>query len=54
MVGMLGAVTAPQVIPGGERRGPTAYADAAAMRKALEGASTLILVSEHVPDRRGP
>jgi NAD(P)H dehydrogenase (quinone) len=40
------------VLPGGERRGPAAYADAAAMRKALEGASTLVLVSAHRTGRR--
>lgn len=39
-------------LPGAERRGPAAYADAANMRKALEGASTLILVSGHRTGRR--
>ncbi|GED83185.1 NAD(P)H-binding protein [Streptomyces sp. 6-11-2] len=34
-------------LPGAERRGPAAYGDASAMRTALEGASTLILVSGH-------
>ncbi|WP_433186821.1 NAD(P)H-binding protein [Actinoallomurus sp. CA-150999] len=39
-------------LPGAERRGPAAYADASNMRKALEGASTLILVSGHRTGRR--
>ncbi|GGU79569.1 nucleotide-diphosphate-sugar epimerase [Streptomyces albospinus] len=39
-------------LPGAQRRGPAAYADADAMRKALEGASTLILVSGHRTGRR--
>ncbi|GGN10655.1 NAD(P)H-binding protein [Streptomyces fuscichromogenes] len=39
-------------LPGAERRGPAAYADADAMRKALQGASTLILVSGHRTGRR--
>ncbi|MCB5907402.1 NAD(P)H-binding protein [Streptomyces pinistramenti] len=39
-------------LPGAERRGPAAYADAPAMRTALEGASTLILVSGHPTGRR--
>ncbi|MFD8393710.1 NAD(P)H-binding protein [Streptomyces sp. NPDC059680] len=39
-------------LPGAQRRGPAAYADAADMRRALEGASTLILVSGHRTDRR--
>jgi uncharacterized protein YbjT (DUF2867 family) len=34
-------------LPGAQRRGPAAYGDAPAMRRALEGASTLILVSGH-------
>ncbi|MEV5778898.1 NAD(P)H-binding protein [Streptomyces antimycoticus] len=39
-------------LPGAQRRGPAAYADAADMRRALEGASTLILVSGHRTGRR--
>ncbi|MFD9607269.1 NAD(P)H-binding protein, partial [Streptomyces sp. NPDC059970] len=41
-------------LPGAQRRGPAAYADADAsdMRKALKGASTLILVSGHRTGRR--
>jgi uncharacterized protein YbjT (DUF2867 family) len=39
-------------LPGAQRRGPAAYADAADMRKALQGASTLILVSAHRTGRR--
>ncbi|MER5519408.1 NAD(P)H-binding protein [Streptomyces sp. NPDC002763] len=39
-------------LPGAQRRGPAAYADAYAMREALEGASTLILVSAHRTGRR--
>ncbi|MFJ9562354.1 NAD(P)H-binding protein [Streptomyces fuscichromogenes] len=39
-------------LPGAQRRGPAAYADADAMRKALQGASTLILVSGHRTGRR--
>ncbi|WP_406430577.1 NAD(P)H-binding protein [Streptomyces sp. NBC_00631] len=39
-------------LPGAQRRGPAAYADASAMRKALEGASTLVLVSAHRTVRR--
>ncbi|XES01319.1 hypothetical protein HEP87_63210 [Streptomyces sp. S1D4-11] len=39
-------------LPGAQRRGPAAYADASDMRKALEGASTLILVSGHRTGRR--
>ncbi|WP_369221349.1 NAD(P)H-binding protein [Streptomyces sp. R39] len=39
-------------LPGAQRRGPAAYADACAMRKALEGASTLVLVSAHRTGRR--
>src|SRR4051812_19927529 len=38
-------------LPGAQRRGPAAYADASAMRTALEGALTLILISGH---RTGP
>ncbi|MFS4094780.1 hypothetical protein [Streptomyces sp. AF1A] len=34
-------------LPGARRRGPAAYADASDMRKALEDASTLILISGH-------
>lgn len=34
-------------LPGARRRGPAAYADASDMRKALEGASTLVLISGH-------
>lgn len=37
---------------GAQRRGPAEYADAAAMRQALEGASTLILISGHPTGRR--
>ena len=39
-------------LPGAERRGPAAYDDAAAMRTALQGASTLVLVSGHRTGRR--
>lgn len=39
-------------LPGAERRGPAAYADAAAMCEALDGASTLVLVSGHRTGRR--
>ncbi|MEU9380566.1 NAD(P)H-binding protein [Streptomyces sp. NPDC048279] len=39
-------------LPGAQRRGPAAYDDAPAMRKALEGASTLILVSGYRTGRR--
>ncbi|MEW2512803.1 NAD(P)H-binding protein [Streptomyces sp. NPDC046870] len=39
-------------LPGAQRRGPAAYADASDMRKALEGAATLILVSGHRTGRR--
>lgn len=39
-------------LPGAQGRGPAAYADASDMRKALEGASTLILVSGHRTGRR--
>ncbi|MFI7099608.1 NAD(P)H-binding protein [Streptomyces sp. NPDC050161] len=39
-------------LPGAERRGPAAYADAPAMRTALAGASTLVLVSGHPTGRR--
>ncbi|MCX5309658.1 NAD(P)H-binding protein [Streptomyces sp. NBC_00154] len=39
-------------LPGAERRGPAAYDDAAAMRAALDGASTLVLVSGHRTGRR--
>lgn len=39
-------------LPGAERRGPAAYDDAAAMGKALTGASTLVLVSAHRTGRR--
>lgn len=39
-------------LPGAQRRGPASYADASGMRKALEGASTLILVSGHRTGRR--
>jgi NAD(P)H dehydrogenase (quinone) len=39
-------------LPRTERRGPAAYADATAMRKALEGASSLVLVSGHRTGRR--
>jgi uncharacterized protein YbjT (DUF2867 family) len=39
-------------LPGAQRRGPAAYADASGMRTALEGASTLILVSGHRTGRR--
>lgn len=39
-------------LPGAQRRGPAAYADASDMRKALEGAATLVLVSGHRTGRR--
>ncbi|MEU9386995.1 NAD(P)H-binding protein [Streptomyces sp. NPDC048279] len=39
-------------LPGAQRRGPAAYGDAAAMRTALVGASTLVLVSGHRTGRR--
>ncbi|WP_448332746.1 NAD(P)H-binding protein [Streptomyces sp. DSM 41534] len=39
-------------LPGAERRGPAAYADASAMRTALAGASTLVLVSGRPLGRR--
>lgn len=39
-------------LPGAQRRGPAAYDDASAMRAAVEGASTLILVSGHRTGRR--
>ncbi|HTI23409.1 MAG TPA: NAD(P)H-binding protein [Kutzneria sp.] len=39
-------------LPLAQRRGPAAYADGAAMRAALEGASTLVLVSGHRTGRR--
>ncbi|MGW5583178.1 NAD(P)H-binding protein [Streptomyces sp. NPDC003857] len=39
-------------LPGARRRGPAAYGDASAMRRALEGASTLVLVSGHRTGRR--
>ncbi|MBW0103022.1 NAD(P)H-binding protein [Pseudonocardia sp. KRD291] len=39
-------------LPGTERRGPAGYADAAAMRAALDGASTLVLVSGRPTGRR--
>ncbi|MFG1958990.1 NAD(P)H-binding protein [Nonomuraea sp. NPDC049028] len=39
-------------LPGAQRRGPAAYADASDMREALEGASTLVLVSGHRTGRR--
>jgi uncharacterized protein YbjT (DUF2867 family) len=39
-------------LPGAQRRGLAAYAEAADMRRALEGASTLILVSGHRTGRR--
>ncbi|MFE5138949.1 NAD(P)H-binding protein [Streptomyces fagopyri] len=39
-------------LPGAQRRGPAAYGDAPAMREALEGASTLILVSGYRTGRR--
>lgn len=35
-----------------QRRGPAEYADTAAMRRALDGASTLILISGHPTGRR--
>lgn len=38
--------------PRSERRGPAAYGDAAAMRRALEGSTTLVLVSGHLSGRR--
>ncbi|MBX7554570.1 hypothetical protein [Streptomyces sp. NPDC004232] len=37
-------------LPGAERRGPAAYASD--MREALQGASTLILISGHPTGRR--
>jgi uncharacterized protein YbjT (DUF2867 family) len=39
-------------LPGAQRRGPAAYGDASGMRMALDGASTLILVSGHRTGRR--
>ncbi|MET8438687.1 NAD(P)H-binding protein [Streptomyces sp900116325] len=39
-------------LPGAERRGPAAYDDAAAMRAAVDRASTLVLVSGHRTKRR--
>ena len=39
-------------LPGAQHRGPAAYADASAMRKAIEGASTLVLVSGNLSGRR--
>ncbi|WP_329459794.1 NAD(P)H-binding protein [Streptomyces sp. NBC_01497] len=39
-------------LPGARRRGPAAYGDASDMRTALQGASTLILVSGHRTGRR--
>ncbi|MET8405731.1 NAD(P)H-binding protein [Streptomyces sp900116325] len=39
-------------LPGAERRGPAAYDDAAAMRAAVDRASTLVLVSGHGTGRR--
>ncbi|WP_135451849.1 NAD(P)H-binding protein [Mycobacterium sp. DL99] len=45
----------PTVLPelaNAQRRGPAEYADAAAMRRALDGASTLILISGHPTGRR--
>lgn len=39
-------------LPHAQRRGPAAYDDEAAMRRALEGASTLVLVSGHPTGRR--
>lgn len=39
-------------VEGAERRGPAAYDDTAAMRAALAGASTLVLVSANLSGRR--
>lgn len=39
-------------LPEAQRRGPASYADAGDMRKALSGASTLVLVSGHRTGRR--
>ncbi|OPF70801.1 NAD(P)-dependent oxidoreductase [Streptomyces antioxidans] len=39
-------------LPGAQRRGPAEYADASAMRTALAGASTLVLVSGRPRGRR--
>lgn len=39
-------------LPGSQHRGPAAYDDAAAMRTALEGASTLVLISSHPTGKR--
>lgn len=39
-------------LPGAQHRGPAAYADESAMRAALEGASTLVLVSGRPTGRR--
>ncbi|MBO3675397.1 NAD(P)H-binding protein [Streptomyces sp. NEAU-YJ-81] len=39
-------------LPGAQRRGPAEYADAGAMRTALTGASTLVLISGHPTGRR--
>ncbi|AKS32673.1 NAD(P)H-binding protein [Mycolicibacterium goodii] len=44
--------TAVSELAGAQRRGPAEYADAAAMRQALDGASTLILISGHPTGRR--
>ncbi|MBP2450786.1 NAD(P)H-binding protein [Mycolicibacterium lutetiense] len=44
--------TALPELAGAQRRGPAEYADAAAMRRALDGASTLILISGHPTGRR--
>ncbi|WP_338596672.1 NAD(P)H-binding protein [Saccharopolyspora sp. SCSIO 74807] len=39
-------------LPFAEKRGPAAYDDAAAMRSALDGASTLVLISSHPTGKR--
>lgn len=39
-------------LPGAQHRGPAVYDDAAAMRTALDGASTLVLISSHPTGKR--
>ncbi len=39
-------------LPGAQHRGPAAYDDAAAMRTALDGADTLVLISSHPTGKR--
>lgn len=40
------------ILPRSERRGPAAYSDTPAMRVALDGADTLVLISGHPTGRR--